>query len=244
MRLLLLAAGFLVMVLGLASCGGDDAAPAAGEASSAGGPLAQSPFLGGSAAPVVPRGEAGKLTVVTVGKFTGQRTGTTIPVIIRNNTTAAVSKVEVTPTAKDAAGKTIATGSNYAGFHPATIQPGEVALGYIYFDPLIPQDAKFDFSFTSTRPSTRRLTPADLNVEAKLVAGKISGTAKNATSKPVEGPFTVDAFCFDSAGTLTGVQSTFADNSNDLAAGASVGFEFTQPGPDCPQFLAAVFGFY
>ena len=54
-----------------------------------------------------------------------------MPIAIRNNTAHPVTQIAAQGALHDASGKPVATGSDQ-GFHPALLQPGEVALGFIY----------------------------------------------------------------------------------------------------------------
>jgi hypothetical protein len=209
-------------------------------------PLKPSALLAGNAAPAVPDGAPGKMVVAVVGGFApGVVTQTSVPVIIRNNTSKPVSHVELSAGAKDPNGKIIASGKSQ-GFHPATLQPGEAALGYVYFgSSVVPQDATFDFSLQTSAPATSSFAIADLNVtQANPINAHIIGGATNATGKTIEGPFSVGAFCFDANGTLTRQASTFANGPDKLESGASVTFDLSLGSAPCPQFLVGVSGYY
>ena len=206
--------------------------------------LGPSATLAGNAMPLVPDGDPGKVVVVSVGTFNSDAFGTTVPVIIRNNSPSAITHVELAAGAKDSAGRIIGSG-NSQDFHPGTLAPGQAALGYVYFQTKLGPSTSFDFSFETSEPSTSSFAIVDLDVtQANATGGHITGGASNATSKVVQGPFTVGAFCFDSNGQLTGEHGTGADGPNNLSTSGSVTFDVNLFGVDCSEFLVGVSGYY
>jgi hypothetical protein len=89
------------------------------------------------------------------GPIQPQSGGTSVPIVFRNNTSTAIAHVDVSAAAKDPTGKIVASGASQ-GTDPATVQPGQRAFAYIYFDPgtklaakrhvvvLVPNDARFN----------------------------------------------------------------------------------------------------
>lgn len=86
-------------------------------------------FLGGNAVPTLPDGDIGKVSVVSTGAL--DTDSGTLLFAFRNNTSAAVSRVNFTGSAT-ADGKIAASGSSQ-GTIPAQVQPGEPRFAYIYF---------------------------------------------------------------------------------------------------------------
>ncbi|MBO0732054.1 MAG: hypothetical protein J2P57_22530, partial [Acidimicrobiaceae bacterium] len=61
-----------------------------------------------------------------------QPTATSVPIVVDNNTSRAVTQVDISGTAKDPTGKIVGIGSSH-GTSPPVIQPGEWALAAISF---------------------------------------------------------------------------------------------------------------
>src|SRR5262249_54094585 len=76
-----------------------------------------------------------------------QRTG--------NNISAAIAHVDVSATAKDPRGKIVASGSSQ-GTDPSTVQPGQWAFAYIYFESgtALARNDTLSFTFQSMPAST------------------------------------------------------------------------------------------
>src|SRR5215472_1230798 len=69
----------------------------------------QSTLLAGNAHPQYSGGAAGQVSVVYQAPIEPQSTGTSVPIVFRNNTSAAIAHVEVAATAKDPTGKIVAS---------------------------------------------------------------------------------------------------------------------------------------
>jgi hypothetical protein len=206
-------------------------------------PLGPSDVLAGTVTINPPAGTPGKLSVVTIGVLVGP-SDTWMPVIIRNNTSDAVSHVDLTATAKKSSGKVIGSGTSQ-NLAPQNIDPGEASLVYVYFQNKIPPGATFDFSFDSQPPSTDSFNTADLKVvQANHVGSHIVGTAKNSTGKPVDGPFAVSVFCFSQAHMLTTTQGTYANGPDPLPPNKSVSFDIDLLTMPCPEHLVGSSGYY
>jgi hypothetical protein len=243
-----LAAASLLLASG---CGGGNSsdekagapASATSTAASEPKPLGPSDVLAGTATVTPPAGPAGKLAVVTVGRDSGV-IETYFPVVVRNNTSDAVSHVDMAVTAKDAAGKVIGSGASQH-FAPQDIESGEASLAYVYFANKLPRGTKFDFSFDSQPPSTDPFAMADLKVnQANHRGSHIVGIATNTKGKTLQGPFSVAVFCFTPAGRLTTTQATFANGPDSLAANKTVSYDIDLVYKPCSTFLVGSSGFF
>jgi len=125
----------------------------------------QSTLLAGNAHPQYSGGAAGQVSVVYQAPIEPQSTGTSVPIVFRNNTSAAIAHVEVAATAKDPTGKIVASGSSQ-GTEPSTVQPRQWALGYIYFEPgtKLAANDTLSFSFQTMPASTDSYNTAALQV--------------------------------------------------------------------------------
>lgn len=84
----------------------------------------------------------------------------------------------------DSSGKILGSG-NSLGFSQTTVPAGGVALGFVYFDPMIPADAKVDFT-VSSEPLVGEPFFRDLTVnQANAVGDTITGKATNNHSHTV-----------------------------------------------------------
>lgn len=199
-----------------------------------------SSFIKGNGTPQFPDGEAGMISVVKVGKYDGR-----LPVIIRNNTTSAVIRVEVSAVASDKDGKMLASGSDQ-GFKPNLVKPGEITMGYVYFDSAeLPEDAKFEFE-TSAEDSEGDFATfeniRDLEVvDFSQVSNRAVGYLRNQYDEEVVGPISVVAYCFNDKNELLGMFSDFTDKDN-AAPGDTIPYQIDL-GKECPIFLIAGSGY-
>jgi hypothetical protein len=212
-------------------------------------PINSDGLLGGGARPNFPAGTAGKIDVVATGPLTKSPAGdATLPIALRNNTSKAVAHVDITATARDATGTLVATGTSQE-VDPGALQPGEVGLAFIYFEigsALPPADAAYSFQTDSQPADTSSFNIAPLKItEADISGDTIVGTAVNATGKQIQAPYSVNVYCFDSAGNLASTTGTFANENGTLpplgTASFTVNFYTT---PACPSFLVGSTGFY
>lgn len=188
-------------------------------------------------------GEAGKATVVAVGRWENRGGGITVPVAVRNRTTATV-RAELSA-ARNAAGGMIASGSDQ-GTHPGAVASGEVALGFVYFstDADLPKDAKFDFTVSTSPERGGSFGKADLRVtEANKVGARVVGSAVNDLGKKIQGPYAATVFCFEGA-TVVGTHGEFARPDGNAAPGATETFSVDLFDRPCPTFLVGVSGYF
>jgi hypothetical protein len=163
---------------------------------------------------VVPAGDAGTVSVV----LTGPDDGSSVPMIVRNNTADTLYNLEVTGIARDAAGTLAATGSSQ-GFEPVAVGPGEWAMGYVYFEALTGGETyEWQTQFDTEAGFIGQL---DLTIsEAELTSGEFNqqvvGIATNENADPVSSG-SVFVSCFDGAN-LLGVTQGYTDG-DEIAAG-------------------------
>jgi len=207
----------------------------------------QSTLLAGNAHPQYSGGAAGQVSVVYQAPIEPQSTGTSVPIVFRNNTSAAIAHVEVAATAKDPTGKIVASGSSQ-GTEPSTVQPRQWALGYIYFEPgtKLAANDTLSFSFQTMPASTDSYNTAALQVtQANLSGSSIAGGVQNATGHAVQGPISVHAYCLNSSGDPTSVVTGFTSSSSgNLAPDATDSFQLDLYDQSCPSFLVGASGYY
>jgi peptidoglycan hydrolase-like protein with peptidoglycan-binding domain len=159
---------------------------------------------------VVPPGEPGQLSVA----LTGSDDGSSVPMIVRNNTDAPLSSVDVTGVARDASGNLVATGASQ-GFAPDRLEPGDWGIGYVYFDiDALSGDETFEFTAVG-EPSDESfidrvpLTITEAAVQPGDFSDRVAGIATNDTAEAATlGEIYVA--CFD-GGVLVGVATGFTD---------------------------------
>jgi hypothetical protein len=207
----------------------------------------QSTLLAGNAHPKYPRGAPGQVSIVYQAPIQPQPTGTSVPIVFRNNTSAAIAHVDVSATAKDPTGKIVASGASQ-GTDPSTVQPGQRAFAFIYFESgtdLTSNDT-LSFSFQTTPASTESFNTAAIQVtQANLSGSSIAGGVQNRTGHPVEGPISVHAYCLNSSGDPTSVVTGFTSSSTgNLAPDATDSFQLDLYDQSCQSFLVGASGYY
>lgn len=210
----------------------------------------QSPLLAGNAHPHYPAGVVGQVSVVYQAPISPQQNGTTVPIVLVNESSSGVAHVDIAGTAKNPKGEIVGSG-NSQGTDPSTIQPGQWALAYIFFESAGGLSSKDTMTFSiSTMPAdTSSYNTAAIQVtQANLIGGNITGGVKNTTGHPVVGPISVDVYCFDSAGHPMNEQGGFtsgsAGSSGNLAANATDSFQIDFYGQQCSSYLVGASGFY
>lgn len=251
-------AAVLALLFPVAACGSGDKdgnrdntprTESSGESSSDDNPGKVDPLefnagglLGGNAAPNLPDGTAGEISVVQVGPLDADRS--ILLFAFRNNTADGVSHVDWTATARFD-GSIVATGSSQ-GTEPAQLQPGEVGLGYIYFENAesIPAGSEYEFTADSSPVDTDSYNTAPLAVaEVNLVGSSFVGAATNGTGETAEGPFSVSFYCFD-GDTITDFHSGFAEQDGPIDDGESVTFSVDLFDAQCPTYAVGVSGYF
>jgi hypothetical protein len=176
-----------------------------------------------------------------------QPNGTEVPIVIRNNTTAAIAHVDITATTKDPSGKIVASGSSQET-DPSTINPGQWALSFIYYQigTTLTVNDTLSFSFQTSPATTDSYNTAAIQVtQANHSGSYISGGVQNTTGHAVLGPISVNAYCLNSAGDPTSIVGGFTSSSSgNLAVGATDSFQIGPYDQSCPSFLVGASGFY
>lgn len=199
-----------------------------------------SAYLGGPGVALLPAGSAGEVEVVLVGVYDG----TSLPIVVRNNSDEAIAQVTVSATARSASGDLIAAGGDQ-GFRPNVVEAGSYDIGYVYFDGAdLPADATFEFKVSYEEPGGQFVSALDLTfVEATFLGDRIVGELKNEHDDTVTGPIGIEVVCLDSNGALLSEESGYAD-VEEAAPGESVPFQVSfYGGEDCSMFVLAGNGY-
>ncbi|PQM50313.1 serine/threonine protein kinase [Mycolicibacter virginiensis] len=228
--------------------GGETANPQA-DAPEEGGPAATpqpfnaSALLAGTANPNLPEGDPGEVSVVQIGPVNKAGNMGKLPFAFRNNTTAGISHVDWSATARSG-GKIVASGKSQ-GTAPAQIPPGEIGFGYIWFGESVPPaDAEYTFKVQTTPISKDGYNTAALQVnEANASGSAVVGSAVNTNGTQVEGPFSTSVYCFD-GDTLLSTHSGFAEPSDVVEPDSDVTFSVALYNANCPTFTVGVSGFF
>ena len=201
-------------------------------------------YLGGNATPTFPVGEPGKVAVVAKGAL--MRDSGLLLIAYRNNTSAAISHVEIAATA-NAGGKVVATGQSQVGAIPAQVQVGEVALDYIYFDNVksVPQNGvSYRFTVQTMPADMSSYNTAPLTItQATNNGSAIIGAAVNKTGKNLTGPYGVYAYCVH-GGKLAAMKDGFAHPDGDLGAGSQASFTIDLYDTKCNKFVIGASGYF
>jgi hypothetical protein len=198
--------------------------------------------------PSYPTGDANQIAVVALGPITYSSTGGTLPIAVRNNTAAAVSRISITGTAEDASGTAIATASSQQQVEPAQLAPGQLGYSFIHFDastPQVPPGSTYEFTIKSNPADTTSFNTASVRVNAASTSGdSIVGTATNKTGAKLQGPYSVQAFCFDAQGNLNSTQAMTTNQIGDIPAGGTVNYTIPLHGASCSHYLVGISGLY
>lgn len=201
-------------------------------------------LLGTNAAPNFEAGEPGEVSVVQIGPLVKPGVGASLLFAFRNNTSAAVSHVDWSATARSG-GSIVATGSSQ-GTAPSQIQPGEVGLAYIYFDngETIPAEGvEYEFNVETSAADTAFYNTAPMTVTESNVSGDaIVGAAENKTGANADGPFSVSIYCFEGDSIVS--QTTGFTEQDSLAEGATGTFTVSLYGDTCPTYAVGVSGYF
>jgi len=185
-----------------------------------------SPYLFLQGTVSVREGEPGKLAVVFVGTPSGDF-GSTVPVMVRNNTAMSVGNIEVNGTARAADGSLAGSGSSQE-FEPAVLEPGEWGFGYIYFDSTLAADATIEATArgdnaTDGGPfSSIQLKVNELNLNPDEFGASYVGLVANESDETATDPVGVAIGCFDAESKLLDVFSGYVDG--EVVAGGTASF--------------------
>jgi hypothetical protein len=207
-----------------------------------------SPYLLLQGSVTVPPGEPDALSVVFTGVPRGDM-GSTVPVIVRNNTDDAVGDLEVNGTARGADGALAGSGSSQ-GFEPSIIQPGEWAFGYVYFDSTVPADATIEATARGDNPSeSNPFGKIQLNVnEVNFQPGEFGSAsyigivANTDSDETATDPVNVFVGCFDAESNLLDVFSGYTDG--EVVQGGTASFSVdVYEAPSCASVAVGASGY-
>jgi len=210
-------------------------------------PFNASGLLGGNASPTFPAGDAGEVTVVSNGPFAKDEDfgSAKLLVAFRNNTSAPISHVDLSGTAR-ADGELVATGASQ-GTTPSQVGVGEVGLAFIYFESVgdVPDKGlDYDFAIETSPADTSSFNTAPFAVaEATNNGSAVIGTATNGTDATVSGPYSVAVYCFQ-GDQLADQIGSYADQGADIEPGGTVSFTVDLYGTKCETFAVGVSGYF
>jgi len=229
-----------------------DAAAGDEESSTTSAPAATGPadstFLLIQGSVSIPDGDPGKLSVVSVGRPWGEY-GSSVGVVVRNNTSTALTNIEVNGTARNADGALAGSGSSQ-GFEPAVLKPGEWGFGYIYFDTTLPADARVEatargdeysdddlFSRVMVVPVEVNTVPGDFGSRSYVGIVSNPGDSDTATD-----PVGVEIACFDADSNLLQTFSGHADG--EVVPGGTASFSVeAYDAPECAAIVVGASGY-
>ena len=213
--------------------------------SASGEGLNASGLLAGSASPApIPAGTPGKVTVVVVGQVNNSETsgGAHVPVIIRNDTSAAVGDIVVTGQALDSTGNVASTVSS-DGTWPSVLQPGQAALAYVHSSVgTLPTGGTFKFTVQSSSDLSSvnlRIVQSSISPSSLPTNATITGEAINPSSSLVTSA-NVGVFCFSSSGALIGDAEGQLGQST-ISPGTTANFS-VETFMSCPTYLVGANG--
>ncbi len=203
-------------------------------------------LLAGNVSPLFPTGTPGKVAVIAQGNLVlhGLEGSESVPVAVRNNTSRPVAQIMAQGLVRNSAGVPVASGSDQ-GFSPSRLQPGQVALGFIYLQTgnTLPAGSTLSVQASASPSSSPDTYIADLVMtQVNNTGQEIVGVVRNPRGHSIQGPYGVNAFCVTAAGRLLATFGSFTDNSGKLAAGASTSFTIDLTGR-CPHYLVGATGF-
>lgn len=199
-------------------------------------------FLAGNKSPELPAGKPGVLTVVAQA---AELDGDSLPIIIRNNTTDTIVRPTAAASIRSAAGDLVATGEDQ-GFHPNVVQPGEIAIGYVYFEGgNMPAGSTVEFQLGGTPQDEDEFENIRdvLIEEVNFTGDRFIGKVQNPYKEPVKGPIDVQVTCFDDSGRPVTQYSDFAA-PDDMPVGGTATFTIQlYDKPSCPTYILGSSGY-
>lgn len=187
----------------------------------------------------IPDGDPGVLAIVATAAALDE--GSSLPVIVRNNTSKTIGSIDVTGLARDASGNLAGSGSSQ-GFQPALVAPGEIAFGYVYFGDVAGEGLTFELTATGEEPDTFFSSVPVQITELNVSDEQIIGVVSNGSSDLVGGPISIDGVCFSTDGQLLGTIGGYAEQE-ELPAGATGSFSIRLYSGPCPVGLLAASGY-
>lgn len=183
----------------------------------------------------IPQGQEG-LSVVLAGP--PSQFGV-VPVVVRNNTDAAVYDIDFSASARDTAGAIVGTGSG-DDVVPSYVPPGGLAIGRLLFGDTPLDGATIEYVLTSRGEPGLIFARRDLEiVEHNLVGGTVVGLSRNNHSSALDLTKVV-VMCFDDDSIPTTVRFNYTDQDR-VEAGADLPFSVDLLGEEdqCGRYLIA-----
>jgi hypothetical protein len=202
-------------------------------------PSLASPYLQGTLDVQLAAGESQQVSVIAVGP-----PQSATPVVVRNNTPDTV-EVHLSATARSASGDLAGSGEDQ-GLHPAWVEPGQVAIGYVYFGiDDIPAGTTVDVTArgeeVADEPGALPAVIAEHNLAAGEFGQQVVGIVRNDNDYRMEGPISVLVMCFDETGAPLQAPGDFLD-VDALDPGQEGSFSVDLFDATCPRYLVGVSG--
>ena len=170
---------------------------------------------------ILPTAPVGTVDVVAFQALGDRR----MAVVVHNNTDGQVSALEVSATVRDRDG-VLADSDSTDDFYPILLDPGQIAVGELFFSDDTPADGSVDVTVDWAQGDQwaesifpRHRLPI---VEWVATGDSITGVVGNATDVAVD-LVSIGAGCFSTSGELLGLDDTFADR-DEIPAGDSSAF--------------------
>jgi len=162
-----------------------------------------------------------------------------VPVVVRNNTDEPVYDIQISATARDAAGAILGTGPG-RDFSPSYVPPGGVAFGRVLFGDTPLDNATIDYLVSGDQSAGFIFSSRDLDInEHNLVNGNVVGLMVNSHNTPVT-LINVVVACFDDDLVPTTIRDEFTDQDR-VEGGAELPFSVDLLGDEaqCGRYLVA-----
>lgn len=197
--------------------------------------------IAGNALNLLPEVDTGTVEVITAG----ERKGTNIPVVVKNNSESAVADVVAKVEIRDNTGKLIGVGDTANGafarsLKPYLLNPGDVAVGVIYVEGNFAADATYTYlALSSKAPGRSAASNIDVEFgEVNWLGDRVVGEVVNPANKPL---ISVDLtlICISVEG-MPLAADVGAINDEMVPAGATSSFQMTPIYADfaqCENFL-------
>lgn len=165
-----------------------------------------------------------------------------IPIVVRNNTDAPVYDLDISATARDAAGSVLGTGPG-RDITPVYVPPGGIAFGRVLFEDTPLDGAEIEYLITGDDDPGSIFIRRNLEVvEHNLVGGNIVGNLLNSNAAPLD-LINVAVMCFDDTLTPITVRDSYTDQER-VESGAQLPFSVDLLGDEaqCGRYLLAARG--
>lgn len=187
----------------------------------------------------LPEGEAGKIAIVATGPYQQNR----VPIVVRNNTGRAVAYIEVAGDVRDADGR-VTEVVRPRQLYPLIVEPGGLAIGYLYFDQEVRPTDKVSLTATGhTDVGSWRdfgAIPVEL-VEFNNFGDRVTGSIRNPTNQTTTDSAFIGLVCFDQSGTPAyAAQGSVPKGIEPHGIGA---FEFDNIPFSCDRYLFAGYSY-